>query len=172
MLTPRRRLQGAALFEALVALAILAGTLLALLYMQLRAQADSESALRRMQALHLIDDLAERVRANPQGFDALAGYRIEWSANPAAQIDCEAQACAAAQLARWDLAQWKSEVARALPGGDAAVFDPPGTPAEAPPRLLGVMVAWRTRNGDDFGLAVPGASCPAGHACQFGHVHP
>ena len=74
MLTPRRHLQGAALFEALLALAILAGTLLALLYMQLRAQADSESAMRRMQALHLIDDLAERVRANPQGFAELAGF--------------------------------------------------------------------------------------------------
>lgn len=172
MLTPRRHLQGAALFEALVALAILAGTLLALLYMQLRAQADSESAMRRMQALHLIDDLAERVRANPQGFKELASYRIEWHADPAAGADCDAQACAPSQLVRWDLAQWKSEVARALPGGDATVFDPPGTPAGAPPRLLGVMVAWRTRNDDAFELAVPGASCPAGYACQFGHLHP
>lgn len=172
MLSRRRQLQGAALFEALVALALLAATLLALLYMQLRTQADSESALRRMQALHLIDDLAERVRANPRAFDELAGYRIDWSVNPEADIDCEAQPCAAAQLVRWDLAQWKSEVARALPDGDATIFDSPETSAGAPRRLLGVMVAWRVRNGDSFELSVPGASCPAGHACQFGHVHP
>lgn len=172
MLSMRHPSRGAALFEALVALAILAGTLLALLYMQLRTQADSESAMRRMQALHLIDDLAERVRANPQGFEELDGYRVDWGASPAAEVDCEARPCAAAQLVRWDLAQWKSEVMRALPGGNAAVFDPPGIPPGAPRRLLGVMVAWRARNGDGFELAVPGASCPVGHACQFGHVHP
>ena len=174
MLSTRRQSKGAALYEALIALAILAGTLLALLYMQLRTQADSESTMRRMQALHLIDDLAERVRANPQGFNELAGYRIEWRANPAADINCELQACGATQLVRWDLAQWKSEVMRALPDGDATVFDPPApaAPSGAPRRMLGVMVAWRARNGDSFELAVPGASCPAGHACQFGHVHP
>ena len=172
MLSMRRQSQGAALFEALVALAILAGALLALLYMQVRTQADSESAMRRMQALHLIDDLAERVRANPQGFEQLDGYRIDWGASPAAEVDCEARPCGAGQLVGWGLAQWKSEGVRGLPGGNAAVFDPPGGPPGAPRRLLGVMVAWRARNGDSFELAVPGASCPAGHACQFGHVHP
>ncbi|MBS0340455.1 MAG: type IV pilus modification protein PilV [Proteobacteria bacterium] len=173
MLSPRTRTKGAALLEALVTLAILAGALLALVYMQLRTQADTESALRRMQALHLIDDLAERVRANPQGFNQLAGYRTGWHTTPAADVDCEAQPCATEQLARWDLAQWKAEVARALPDGDATVFAPPETlPTGSPWRLLGVMVAWRARNDDDFVLAVPGASCPTGLACQFGHVHP
>lgn len=171
MLSTREQVQGAALFEALVALAVLAGALLALLYMQVRTQADSESALRRMQALHLIDDLAERIRANPQGFDALSAYRTDWSTMPAADVDCEAQPCASTQLARWDLAQWKADVARALPDGDATVFEPPVASPGAPSRMLGVMVAWRLRNGDDFELVVPGASCPASHACQFGHVH-
>ncbi|MBS0451676.1 MAG: type IV pilus modification protein PilV [Proteobacteria bacterium] len=173
MLSLRNRTtRGAALLEALVALTVLGGALLTLVYMQLRTQADSESALRRAQALHLIDDLAERVRANPRGFNELAGYRMAWRTTPAADVDCEAQTCATDQLVRWDLAQWKSEVARALPDGDATVFDSPEAQAGTQPRLLGVMVAWRARNDDDFELAVPGASCPAGHACQFGHVHP
>ena len=172
MLRTPNRSKGAALFEALVALAVLAGTLLGLLYMQLRTQSDSEAALRRMQALHLIDDLGERIRANPQGFNGLGGYRIPWKTTPSTDVDCAAQPCAAPQLVRWDLAQWKSEVVRALPGGDATIFDLPGLPPGAQPRLLGVMVAWRIRNGDAFALSVPGATCPVGHACQFGHVHP
>ena len=163
---------GAAMIEALVALAILAGTLLGLLYLQLRTVADTEGALRRMQALHLIDDLAERIRSNPNGFSELASYRSAWGAAPAPAVDCQAQFCGAGQLARWDLAEWKANVARALPEGDAVVFDPPGLPAGSPLRMLAVMVGWRTRNGDSFELAVPGALCPAGRACQFGHVQP
>lgn len=173
MLTRDPRTQtGMALIEALVALAILAGTLLGLLYMQLRTVADTESALRRTQALHLIDDLAERIRSNPNGFAELASYRSDWGAAQAPGIDCESQSCGPDQLARWDLAQWRANVARALPQGDAAVFDPPGLPSGSPLRMLGVMVGWRTRSGDTFEVAVPGAICPTGHVCQFGHVQP
>lgn len=163
---------GVALIEALVALAILGGALLGLLYMQLRTAADAESALRRTQALHLIDDLAERIRSNPEGFAQLASYRSDWGTAPQAGVDCQEQFCGPDQLARWDLAQWKANVARALPQGDATVFDPPELPPGSAARMLGVLVSWRSRNGDSFELAVPGARCPAGHVCQFGHVQP
>ena len=163
---------GVALIEALVALAILGGALLGLLFTQLRTAADAESALRRAQAIHLIDDLAERIRSNPKGFAVLPSYRSDWGTAPAPGIDCQAQFCDPEQLARWDVAQWKANVARALPQGDATIFDPRESPAGTPTRLLGVLVGWQTRSGDSFELAVPGASCPIGHACQFGHVQP
>lgn len=172
LIRTRHRQAGMALIEALIALAILAGTLLGLLYMQLRTVADAESALRRTQALHLIDDLAARIRSNPNGFDELASYRSDWGAAQAPGIDCDAQYCGPGQLARWDLAQWRANVERALPQGDAAVFDPPELPSGTPPRMLSVMVGWRTRSGDSFEVAVPGAICPTGHVCQFGHVQP
>jgi type IV pilus assembly protein PilV len=166
------RLAGVALLEALIALAILAGALLALLYMQLRTQADTESTLRRAQAMHLIDDLAERIRTNPSGFDELASYRSDWGTAPSPAIDCQTQSCGPAHLAQWDLSQWKANVAQSLPKGDAMVFDPPDLPPGTPRRMLAVMVGWHIRSGDSFELAVPGASCPTGHACQFGHVQP
>ena len=173
MLTRNKHsLAGVALIESLIALAILASALLGLLYMQLRTAADAESALRRSQALQLIDDLAERIRSNPDGFAQLASYRSDWGTAPNPGVDCQAQFCGPDQLARWDLAQWKFNVARALPQGDATVFDPPDLPPGSAARMLGVLVSWQTRNGDSFELAIPGASCPAGHVCQFGHVHP
>ena len=167
-----RRLAGLALLESLVALAILASALLGILFVQLRTLADTESALRRTQALRLIDDLAERVQSNPGGFARLGDYRADWRTVVAAPADCELQWCDPSQLALWDLANWKSGVARTLPLGDAAVFDLPDAAAAQTRRALGVMVGWHASDGDTFELAVPGASCPAGLVCHFGHVQP
>lgn len=163
---------GLALVEALIALAILASALLGILQMQLRTFADAESALRRAQALHLIDDLAERIRSNPDGFAQLGSYRSDWGAAAHPGVDCQEQFCGPNQLARWDLAQWKAEVALALPQGDATVFDPPDLPAGNAARMLAVLISWRIRNGDSFELAVPGPNCPTGHMCHLGHVQP
>lgn len=167
-----RRQAGLALLESLIALAILASALLGMLFVQLRTQADTESALRRAQALRLIDDLAERIQSNPGAVAELGSYRIDWGTAPATAIDCEAQWCNPSQLAQWDLAHWKAGVARALPLGDAAVFDIPSLAPGTPRRMLGVMVGWHARGGDAFALSVPGTSCPAGLACHFGHVQP
>jgi len=169
---PRRSASGVALLEALIALAILGASLLGLIYMQLRTMADTESALRQTQAMHLIDDLAERIRANPEGPNELDSYRTAWGAAPAPEADCEARWCSPAQLARWDVARWKRNVALALPQGDATVFDPAAPGSGGPHRMLGVMVAWHSRLGENFEVAVPGATCPASHACQFGRVQP
>lgn len=160
------------MLEALIALAILAVTLLGLLYIHMRTLANTESALRRSQALHLIDDLAERIRANPRGADELASYCAGWGEASATQEDCETQACNPAQLARWDLGRWKANVARALPAGDAIVFRPVELAAGTAPRALSVLVGWRARSGDNFEISVPGAACPDGRVCQFGHVQP
>jgi len=167
-----RRLAGLALLESLIALAILASALMGILLVQLRTLADTESALRRTQALRLIDDLAERIQSNPGGFARLGDYRVDWRTVVAAPMDCEAQWCDPAQLAVWDLANWKATVARTLPRGDAAVFDMPDIAAAQTRRVLGVMVGWHAGDGDTFELAVPGAACPAGLVCHFGHVQP
>ena len=167
-----RRPSGIVLLETLIALAILGGALLGLLYTQMRTLAATETSLRRTQAMHLIDDLAERIRSNPGGFGELGRYRSDWGAALTPDVDCEVRWCKPDELARWDLAQWKRNLSRALPQGDAKVFDPPGLPAGAPRRMLGVLVSWRSRLGEPFEISVPGASCPADHACQFGHVQP
>lgn len=170
-----RRCAGIALLEALIALTLLSGTLLGLLYMQIRALAEAENALHRAQALHLIDDLGDRIRTNPAGFAALDRYVSDWDALPTAQVDCEARWCNADQLASWDLATWKGNITRALPQGKAAIFDvvdAAGEEAGRTRRMLGVMVAWHSREGESFEISVPGASCPAGLVCQFGHVQP
>lgn len=168
-----RRQAGIALLESLVALAILSGALLGMLLVQLRTLEATAGANHRAQALRLIDDLAERIRANPDGFARLADYRVGWGAPPAPDADCEAQWCDPAALARWDLARWKASVAHALPLGDAAVFDVPALSNGTPRRALDVLIGWRSKEADTFAPA-PDAEiwCPAGLACHFGHVQP
>lgn len=169
---PTRRNTGIALLEALIALAIVGASLLGLLHLQMRTLADTENALRQTQAAHLVDDLGERIRSNPQGLRELGGYLAGWGPAPQPEADCDAQWCSPSQLARWDVAQWKRGLALALPHGDAAVFDTLQAPAGDARRMLGVMVAWRSRLGEAFEVSVPGAACPADHVCQFGHVQP
>lgn len=167
-----QRQSGIALLEALIASALVGATLLGLLHMQMRTLADSENALHRAQALHLIDDLGNRIRTNPAGFQALGSFTSAWGDSPAPDTDCQAQWCNPGQLAQWDLARWKKNIAHALPRGDATVFDVGDPGARASRRTLGVMVAWHSRTGERFEISVSGASCPGGLVCQFGYVQP
>jgi type IV pilus assembly protein PilV len=164
----KRRQAGIALLESLIALAILAGALLGMLFVQLRTMAEAQSTTHRAQALRLIEDLAERIQSNPGGFAQLADFRSDWGPAAAGAPDCEAQWCGAAALARWDLHAWKSRVAHALPLGDAKVFDLPGEPR----RALGVMIGWRADRPDGASATAPGIACPQGLLCHLGHVQP
>jgi type IV pilus modification protein PilV len=88
------RCRGFTLIETLIALVVLSVGLLgvaALLLSSLRSQAGSQ---RELAALNLLQDIAERIRVNPEGRAAYA--------RPAIASDCRAQACDAAQLAAAD----------------------------------------------------------------------
>lgn len=128
-----RRQQGISLIESLIAMVVMALGILGIVGVQMRTLTDTQSGVRRAQAIRLIDDLGERLQNNPDALNNLATY----TTSPGAGTDCAAAACTPAQLAAFDIRQWRLNVAAALPEGSATVFIPKGGA-----RQLGVMVGW------------------------------
>jgi len=172
--------RGIALVESLVSMAILAVAVLALLGLQLQSLADAQGAARRAQAVRLIEDFSERLKAHPDAAGRLDDYLVDWDGHPAA-VDCHASACDAAALARRDLRRWKRSVAQALPLGRAMVFMPSGAAGSGVQRL-GVAIGWRPSRAAvdgpelDRPLALdatePALRCPQGLVCHVAHVQP
>ena len=133
---------GLALIEALVALLVLSVGILGLLAAQLRNLAEMQTIAHRAQAVHLIEDLAERMRTHGDGLVRLRSDRYVGAGTEAAASNaCDAQACSASELASWDIAQWHQRVAGSLPQGGASVFVTADEAADTGNRRqLGVMV--------------------------------
>jgi type IV pilus assembly protein PilV len=168
-----KRQSGVSLIESLVATTILAIGSLGLLTVQIRTLAETQTSVHRAQAVRAIEDLAERIKANPDGFGQLriGAYASPWDATPIA-------ACSPAELARSDIAQWRKTIARTLPLGQAKVFTDESV-AAADRRQLGVMVGWRAneRTGDgvspfDLKVDAAGVACPEGLICHLVYVQP
>jgi len=134
------------LFESLIAIVVAALGILGIVGVQMRTLADTQTSVRRAQAIRLIEDLDERLKVSPGALVALGSYTSNWSgvtpvAAPA--ITCRTASCDPMQLAAFDLADWKAAVQRVLPLGDANIFLAPGETVNANRRLLGVMISWR-----------------------------
>jgi type IV pilus assembly protein PilV len=189
-LKPRRRgsprstrQRGATLLESLVSILVLAVGVLAILWVQVRTLAETQTSARRAQAVRAIEDLGERIRSNPDAFGQLQLYVADWDAGetpPAA--DCRASACSSAQLAARDIWEWQAEVAERLPLCKATVFLSSDEDA-GNRRQLGVMVGWRANErSDDKGYLAPLAGlggtgarhavCPTGLVCHLVYVQP
>lgn len=145
--------RGISLLESLVAMVVLVLGVLAMLTVQIRTLSDTQTSTRRVQAMRMIEDLGERMRANPHGWDQLGRYLSDWQGVSAAPLakPCDAQACSAGELADYDIAQWRMQVERSLPGGQSRLFLAPGENLAANRRLLGVMVRWRETAYAPFG---------------------
>jgi len=176
------RQSGATLLESLVSILILAVGVLAILWVQVRTLAETQTSARRAQAVRAIEDLGERVKSNPEAFAQLTAYVVDWEVGDAPEADCRAEACTTVQLAAQDLWEWKKELAHRLPLGKATVFLSSDEESNNK-RQLGVMVGWRSneRAGDKSYLApmakpTPNASgvpgCPAGLICHLVYVQP
>ena len=121
--------RGVSLLESLVAIVVMALGILGILGVQMRTLADTQTSVRRAQAIRLIEDFGERLKVHPNSLMVLDSYQSGWTATPPtppAGTDCVAFACNAAQLAAYDVAEWKRTVQRSLPLGDANIFIPPG----------------------------------------------
>ncbi len=128
-----RRQRGITLIESLIAMVVMALGILGIVGVQMRALTDTQSGVRRAQAIRLIEDLGERLQSNPDALNYLSAY----AASPETAPDCAAAACTPEQLATFDAWQWRRNVVAALPGGTATVFVPQGGA-----RQLGVLVGW------------------------------
>lgn len=189
----RRQQQGMALIESLVAIVVLSLGGLALLGIQLRTLSDTQTSVRRAQAVRLIEDLSERIKVNPDGLAGLANYQLSWGTTPSATANCATTACNSTQLASYDLAQWRRSVAALLPLGNATVFfagDESNAALAPNRRQLGVMIGWRENErrkegesaADQTAFKWPfteavntgtaGVQCPAGLICHLQYISP
>ena len=168
--------QGATLMEALIAIVVLGLGVMALLGAQLHTMVNTQNSVRRTQAIRLIDDLSERIKAMPDAVSSASAFTMGWSQSPATTgvPDCNTLACNSAQLAQFERNRWLSHVRESLPMGQANVFTVAGDV-----RQLGVMLAWRVNDKDGANvsavLAPPSTgdaavSCPSGRICHLQYV--
>lgn len=142
LLQPQR---GITLFESLVAIVVMALGILGILGVQMRTLSDTQTGVRRAQAIRLIEDMGERMKANPSALANLSSYVSNFAASPT--VPSCASGCTAANLATYDVAVWKRTVRESLPLGKASIFVAPGE-ADGNRRQLGVIVAWRENERD------------------------
>jgi len=140
---------GFSLVEALVALLVLSIGLLGIAGLFVESVRNSRTALLRTQAINLVGDMADRIRANATARDA---YDIDNYGGEPAERNCAPAPtaaganCSMATLAEDDLARWVAAVRAALPAlGEAppqaeVQYFPPGAPG-APERYL-ISVSW------------------------------
>jgi type IV pilus assembly protein PilV len=109
--------RGFSMVEALIALVIVAVCLLGVGQLTLQGLRETSDALLRMRAVHLISDMIERIRANPDAEDAYdcAGYSGGVREQGCAPSGAPARPCTARELAEDDLARWQSLARDALP---------------------------------------------------------
>jgi len=139
---------GMGLIEALIAMLVLAIGLVGIAPVFMHSLRGSRSAMLRTQAVNLVSDMGNRIRANPGGCAAYdsAGYGAGGPAKHGCAPDAAAGSgnnCNGAQLAEDDLARWQNAVETAMPAA------PDGTPPVAVQYFAGepdhyrISVAWQ-----------------------------
>ena len=154
-LTPHRahRQQGITLLESLIAILVSALGILGILGVQMRTLSDTQTSVRRGQAIRLIEDLGERMRVNPNALISInsyiSGYTPPQANESKVTVSCQSSACTPLQQAEYDLQQWKAAVQQNLPAGQSSIFLAPGETVDANRRQVGVMIAWRENERAD-----------------------
>lgn len=189
MNTPHRQQRGITLLESLIALIISAVGVLAIAGTQMRTLVDTQTSLRRAQAVRLIEDLGERMKLNPNALSVLSDYTSGFADTPAA-VDCKSSTCNISNLAKYDVYTWKQSVANLLPLGQANIFITAAESGASGQRQLGVMMAWRENTRDDASSsytdpidatqvndsgtiksgAGSAATCPSGYTCHLQYL--
>ena len=132
----RSRLRGFSLLEVLIALVVLSVGLLGLAALQAEGLRGSSTAQNRFQAVRLAADIAARIRANEDAINTsstftgpyayaigLTDSAASGAANGCADVGTitDANVCTAANMAAFDLFQWRRDLAAALPNGTGSV---------------------------------------------------
>lgn len=183
--------RGISLIESMVAIVVMALGILGIVGVQLRTLSDTQTGVRRAQVIHLIEDLSERIKVNPNALLNIGGYAMAWGTNPTGAPDCKATACTTAQIIQYDLQEWKQLVnntlapqadtaADATALTDATIFIPADETVASNRRQLGVMIRWRENerstsadyrdpvSTDATGGA--GVTCDVGWTCHLQYI--
>lgn len=179
----KNRQAGFALIEAMVAIVVMSLGILGILGVQMRTLADTQTGVRRAQAIRLIEDLSERMKVNPNALGNISSYVVGWGA-PGTPPNCKTAACNAQNLALFDILQWKQIVQDSLPAADANVFEVADETIINNRRQLGIMIRWRENERADGtaaenaaykGVFTPDATgtgtvCAAGYSCHLQYI--
>jgi len=148
--------RGITLFEALIAMLVLALGVLGLAAVQARMLVETRTTNSRATAIRLIADLGDRVRLNktgaqPPAIGGLSPYSDTAPATFAAPVTAAPVACdpcAPDQQAERDLWDWRTMVGNALMNGQASIW-------QVNPRQLQVTIAWQLNEYAGASLASP-----------------
>jgi len=111
---------GVSLVEALVALVVMSVGMLGIASLYVASLKANRTALVRTQAVLLVNDMSDRIRANPRGRGAYALSTYADGPQPGGCAGDPEANCDAQQLAQDDLARWLATVRATLPGSPAA----------------------------------------------------
>ncbi|MGB3068038.1 MAG: type IV pilus modification protein PilV [Ottowia sp.] len=182
--------RGITLLESLVAIVVVALGILGIIAVQMRTLTDTQTAVRRAQAVRLIEDFSERMKVNPNALLNMSAYTSGYAKKMTDYegADCLGATCTPAELAKFDLLQWKTTVQETLPGGQASIFLAPGETEDTNRRQIGVIIAWRENeragtktdeidaskvqqaDGSFAGGTDEGNACPAGFTCHLQYL--
>jgi type IV pilus assembly protein PilV len=136
--------RGSILIEGMVTVVITAVGLLGIVALLLSGITSSNKSLYRTTAVHMANEIAERMRANVVGVkeNAYVGAGNN-------SINCRASAasstpssCSPIDLAAYDVHDWKTQIARFLPGGSGTVTNINNAPWAANQNQYEITVSW------------------------------
>jgi type IV pilus assembly protein PilV len=156
--------QGFTLLEALVTIVIISIGLLGLLKLQSVALVDTQISAARSQATIAADNMADRIRANPAGALKGAYNDVEQSDSDSTStsIDClDGTVCTTAQMAAFDIREWKQTLSKTLPDGNGFINCSPD-PDTGECHQYTITVAWHERKRGGKQKADDDTQCNSG----------
>ncbi len=135
------RMAGISMVESLVALVVISVGMLGIAGLYLSSMQAQRSANLRMQAINLVSDMSDHIRANKRGrtfYKAAATDKGE-------SKDCSETTCTPEEIAKNDIYIWKRAISEALPANanGQLTFTEAGTPD-----IVSVLVVWREPGAD------------------------
>jgi len=120
--------RGSILIEAMVTIVITAVGLLGIVGMLVAGIMSSNKSLYRSSAVYMANEISERMRSNIAGVRANA-YVGVGSGSKVCRTSpgtLTPSTCTSAELAAYDVYDWKSQIASSLPGGTGTVINTSG----------------------------------------------
>jgi type IV pilus assembly protein PilV len=140
-----KRVRGVSLVEVLVALVVLSVGLLGIAALLVQSVQGSRSALFRTEAVNLVSDMADRIRANANGGAAYAGAGALTTCQ--AIKDNEGTNCSMAELAADDVERWRRAVRNTFPRVSDAIPSATVQHFAGSPERYQITVAWQESQG-------------------------
>jgi type IV pilus assembly protein PilV len=133
--------RGMTMVESLVALVVLSVGLLGIASLYVSTLKAERSAQLRTQAVALVTDMTDRIRANASARDAY-DLKVKYDGKPSLRNCVTVKNCSNAQLAEDDLARWLTTVRATLPGVSVADVEV-GLAATGRPDNYQVRIEWQ-----------------------------